>query len=338
MVHRLAARAGRGCGRGGTMLHVRRLSKDERRVLKVQDQVASARQLYGWGFDAATLSRRVASGQWQRIFHGVYVLHSGPVPWRARARAALLRAGPDAALSHDAAAYLQRIVPNAPRALAVSVPAARSFVAPGVRVYRRRAMPFVLRSALARTAPAETTLDLLDLARSPDAAVGLLTDAVRADVHPRDILRAAAGRARVRYRALLEEIFVAGDGAVESALEYRYQRDVERRHRLPAAQLQVRQVLDGMLIRADAIYVGFATRVELDGQLAHPGGRTNEDTWRDNLALLEHSEVTLRYRWFHVAVTPCATSAQVLTSLRRGGFTDPSHPCSPTCDIAVRGL
>lgn len=318
------------------MLTMRTLSKDERRVLEIQDQVASAQQLHGWGFDAATLSRRVSSGQWQRLFHGVYVLHSGPVSWRARARGALLRAGPDAALSHGSAGYLQRIVPRPPRLLTVSVPASRSIAAPGLQVYRRRTMPFVLRSALARTAPAETTLDLLGLARGTDGAVGLLTDAVRAGVPPEEILRAATTRGRLRHRGLLEEIFAAGDGTVESPLEYRYQRDVERRHGLPAAQLQVRQVVDGALIRADAVYVGYSTRIELDGRLAHPGGRTDRDTWRDNAVLLEHGDTTLRYRWFHVAVTHCPTAAQVLTSLRRGGYRDPAHGCSPGCDLTVR--
>ena len=41
-------------------------------------------------------------------------------------------------------------------------------------------------------------------------------------------------------------------------------------------------------------------RVELDGELADAGGRTDDDTWRDNEAVVGTEEITLRYRWSHV--------------------------------------
>src|SRR5699024_7663513 len=132
------------------------------------------------------------------------------------------------------------------------------------------------RSALARTHPARDT----------DSAVGWLTDALRASATPHEILAFAKDRSRLRHRALVEEILGARDGVSESALERRYRRAVERAHGLPRARFQVRQVLDGRFIRADGIYVGLDTRIELDGRLAHPGGRTDLDTWRDNAVLL----------------------------------------------------
>ncbi len=312
------------------------LTRNHEQQLQKQDGVASVGQLLEWGFDHATLSRRARSGDWQRLHRGVYALHSGPLTWRARARAALLLAGPDAALSHLSAGYAQQIVRTPPQRIEVSVPSTLSpAAAPGVRFYRRQPMPFVLRSGLARTHPAEMALDLLGLARDTDNAVSWLTEAVRSGATPHEIFEAAKGRPRLRHRGLLEEIFGATDGAAESALEHRYRRDVERKHGLPRAQFQVRQVLDGKLIRADGIYVGFATRVELDGQLAHPGGRTDQDTWRDNAVLLAFDERTLRYRWVHVTVTPCDTAAQVLRALRKGGYRGPAHPCGPDCAITL---
>jgi len=315
-----------------------RLTRQQEEQLQKQDGVASAAQLIEWGFDHATLGRRARSGDWQRLHRGVYALHSGPLTWRARARAALLVAGSEAALSHLSAAYLQQIVRTPPQRIEVSVPSTLSPAAtPGVRFYRRQPMPFVLRSGLARTHPSETALDLLGLARDTDTAVSWLTESVRASASPNEILEAEKGRSRLRHRGLLQEIFGTSDPAVESTLEYRYRRDVERKHGLPRAQFQVRQVLDGELIRADGIYVGFATRVELDGQLAHPGGRTAKDTWRDNAVLLEYDEVTMRYRWVHVVVTPCDTAGQVLRALRRGGYTGPARRCGPLCTMTLNG-
>ena len=106
-------------------------------------------------------------------------------------------------------------------------------------------------------------------------------------VEPSTILLALDGRGRVRHRALVVDVLAEVAAGVESPLERRYRRDVERAHGLPISELQVREVLSGRWVRADGRYRPYRTRVELDGQLAHPGGRTDEDTWRDNAALLE---------------------------------------------------
>jgi len=209
----------RGGGAGGHDARMDRLTREQRMELARQDGVASVAQLIAWGFDHATLGRRARAGDWQRLHRGVYALHSGPLTWHARARAALLLGGPDAALSHLSAGYLQRMVHAAPRRIEVSVPISISPAATArVVFHRRRPMPFVLRSGLARTYPAETALDLLGLASTTDAAVGWLTEGVRAGAAPHEILEAANGRARLRHRGLVEEIFATRDGTVESAL------------------------------------------------------------------------------------------------------------------------
>ena len=123
------------------------------------------------------------------------------------------------------------------------------------------------------------------------------------------------------------------EAGVESPLELRYRVAVERGHGLPQSELQTREVLSGRWIRADCRYRRYGVRVELDGRLAHPGGRTDQDTWRDNAALLETDEITLRYRWHHVAGTPCRTASQVVTALRRGGWQGTPRPCGPGCRV-----
>ncbi len=74
-------------------------------------------------------------------------------------------------------------------------------------------------------------------------------------------------------------------------------------------------------------------RCELDGELAHPGGRTDSDTWRDNAVLIERGDITLRYRWGHVALTPCATAAQVAAALRLRGWRGAPRACKPDCPV-----
>ncbi len=124
------------------------------------------------------------------------------------------------------------------------------------------------------TAPA-TVLDLVELARTEDDVVSLVAAAVRARVRADSIASEVARRPRLRNRGLLVELLTDVGEGVESALELRYRRDVERRHGLPRATLQVRERVGGRWIRADALYVGMGVRAELDGSLGHPGGRTD---------------------------------------------------------------
>lgn len=261
------------------------------------------------------------------------MIHSGPVPWRTRAWAALLSAGRGAALSHDAAAFLDGFRPTPPREIHVSIPESRR-VSPnlGVVLHRRTVMPATV-GRPRRVWRADTAVDLVEAALSDDDAVGHLCAAVRAGCSVGEIRDALAHRSRVRRARLFADLLAEVTEGIESPLERRYHRDVERKHGLPRARLQVRQVVDGTWIRADRLYEGLGVRIELDGALAHPGGRTDRDTWRDNAVMIEKRELTLRYRWRHVAVVTCATASQVLAALRIGGADVPGHPCSPGCPV-----
>ncbi|MDT0165375.1 hypothetical protein Q9R32_07390 [Actinotalea sp. AC32] len=174
-------------------------------------------------------------------------------------------------------------------------------------------------------------LDLASTARTADDVVGWLTDGVRAGLHVPDLRRAMASRSRLRNGVLLRELVGEVSAGVESPLELRYARDVERRHRLPPSRAQARHVVGGTWVRADRLYEACRLRVELDGVAGHPGGRTDRDTWRDNAALLERGDLTLRYRWRHVAVTPCAVAEQVVAALRANGWAGTPRRCAPGC-------
>ncbi len=300
-------------------------------MLARQDAVASTSQLQDWGVTRSLMSRRVLSGEWQQLWRGVVVLHSGEITWRQRARGALMYAGADAALSHRAAAFVHGIVRTPGPVLTVSVPVRRAVRGqPGLVVRRRRTMPFAA-GDLRAVGIDQTVLDLLDEVTDEDEAVAVVCDAVRCGVLPGRVLLHAAQRPRLRHRALLIELLSEAGSGTESPLEHRYARDVERRHGLPTASAQLRQQIEGRWIRADRVHVGLGVRIELDGRLAHPFGRTDDDTWRDNAVLIAHSEVTLRYRWRHVATQPCATAAQVAAALRSRGWPGHARRCSPTC-------
>lgn len=299
----------------------------------VHEGVLTTGHLLDLGADRSWMRRQLDAGRWQRLHRGVYYLHSGPVPWRARAIGAVQYAGPGSALSHRAAGHALGFVARAPRVIEVSVPAERRVMpSDGLRIHLRRTMPAAT-GWLPTVVRPETIVDLVDAAAVVDDAVGLLCAGLADGTDPRRVLAAANGRARLRRRALLLQLLAEVAAGIESPLERRYHHDVERRHGLPRARLQVRDVVGGRWIRADCVYEGRGVRVELDGALAHPGGRTDGDTWRDNAALIERGELTLRYRWRHVAATPCATAAQVARALSIQGWTAHPHPCGPGCTV-----
>ncbi|MBC7292377.1 MAG: type IV toxin-antitoxin system AbiEi family antitoxin domain-containing protein [Actinotalea sp.] len=314
------------------MARVENLPSTIRDLARRQDGVVSVAQCVARGVGADAVERRARTGQWVRLHRGVYVTHAGRPTWRAGAWAALLLAGTGAALSHRSAAYVHGIVRDPPRGIEVSVPEPRRVTAVrGVVVRRSRRLEVTARGGLPVTPRGPTVLDLVDHSRTTDDVVGLLTSAVRAGVPAREVLDALRRRPRARHRGLVTDLLGEVGCGAESPMELRYHRDVERAHGLPRSTRQVAQVVGGRWIRADAVYVGLGVRVELDGELAHPGGRTVADTWRDNAVLVELGEITLRYRWHHVRVTPCLTARQVAQALRSRGWDGVTRRCTPTC-------
>ena len=308
-----------------------------RSIASRQAHCVSRAQLLRLGATPTWISHRVASGRWLRLHPGIYVTHTGEPSWPTRASAALLYAGPGAALSHAAAAVRHGFSRTTPDAVDVSVPHGRKVMGqPGLVVHRRWTMP-PTGGAPNAVRPAHTVLDLVADCTAIDDVVGWVCAAVRARVGPGEILAALQERGRVGHRALLADILGDVADGVESPLEHRYHHDVERRHGLPRSRLQVRERLGPHRIRADALYEGLGVRAELDGTLAHPGGRTDADTWRDNAVLVERGDLTLRYRWHHVAAMPCETALQIEAALRVRGWPGRAHPCSPGCAVGLDG-
>jgi hypothetical protein len=305
-----------------------------------QAGVVSRSQLLALGLTGSAVAARLASGRWTRLLPGVYATFTGPVPPNARVWAAVLYAGPPAAVGGAAALWLWGVVPGAPEVVTICVPATRRVRdQPGVRVV-------TLARWWTATHPAglpprlrveEALLDVTAAADDPARVVDLLLRATQSRHTTADRLRSAlAQRPRHRWRALVGEVLGDVLDGVRSPLELRWARDVDRRHRLPSPERNVEDVgPDGRRRYRDLRYRRWGLVVELDGREAHPDDARFRDRARDNL-VVEAGEVPLRYGWREVAGAPCEVAAQVVRVLHRRGWTGTPRACGPRCALATK--
>jgi hypothetical protein len=307
--------------------------------LPAQAAAIARRQSQLVGIDPDTMRNRVRSGRWQQIHRGVYATFSGEPLRETVLWAALLRAGPDAVLSHQTAAERHGLIDEPSPVISIMVPASRhpaQVKIPGVVVHRsdaalRTRHPVMLPPC---TRVEDTVLDLIQIASSFDDAYVWICRAIgRRRTTTDRIALAMAARKKMRWR---REIGIAlGDvkaGAL-SVLEYRYVHRVERPHRLPVAHRQAR-IRHGTGSRyLDNLYEGFAVCVELDGTAAHPADEQWRDKRRDTANAIR-GILTLRFGILDVGDRRCQTAIAVASVLRSRGWPGTPHPCSrPSCPV-----
>jgi hypothetical protein len=280
---------------------------------------------------------RVRSGRWRQVHPGVYATFSGDLTRRTRLWAAVLSAGPGAALSHETAAELHRLSDKPAEVIHLTVPAGRRVsAAEGVSLHRSARVTEAVQANTypPRTRVEETVLDLTQTARTFDDVCGWVTRAIARELTDETMLQAAmAERTRLRWRADLQELIVAAAGGDHSVLEFRYHRDVERAHGLPGSVRQVPFVTPGgRRGRRDRVYEPYGVVVELDGRLAHSAENQWKDKTRDNAAAADGKQ-SLRYGWSQVRWQPCETAAEVARVLRRRGWDGNPRTCSPGCPV-----
>ena len=302
-----------------------------------QSGVVSRSQALRAGLTTDKIKFRLRSGRWRLMHRGVYATFTG-VPGRgAWLWAAVLSAGPGAALSYETAAELHRLTDKPAETIHVTVPHDRRVMAvEGVSLHRSaRAVEASQGNVYPpRTTVEETVLDLAQAATSFDDVCGWVTRAIARGLTDEERLRAAmTGRPRLRWRADLHELIVAAAGGDHSVLEFRYHRDVERAHGLPESSRQVPFATPtGRRGRRDRVYEEYGVVVELDGRLAHPAENEWKDKARDNAAAAAGKQ-SLRYGWMHVRWKACATAAEVARVLRLHGWDGHPKPCSPGCPV-----
>jgi len=302
-------------------------------LARSQSLVITEQQCLKLGFSQDRIYRMLRIGQWRRLLPGVYLTSNTTPELFARLYAALLYTGRAAAISHESAAFIHGFISTMPHTVSLIIPESRRVLPQrGLQIQRRRNFPQVQGTPSIVT-PAETVVDLLDGKIEIDRALGYVTEAMRKNVRPQDVLRALGRRKRHSNRKLLKALLGVTEKGVESPLEFHFVRDVETAHGLPRSRKQVRTKIAARWVRSDCYYAEFQLRIELDGEIAHPGGRTDSDTWRDNAIAIQNFDLTLRYRWYHVAVTPCETAQQIASALRQRGWQGKAKRCGPECDL-----
>ena len=310
-------------------------------TLHLQAGVIARFQALGAGLSDADIRRMLRRREWARVHPGVYVDHTGPLPWLQRAWAGVLVAWP-AALSHESALHAVRRVsrpdPSRHEPIQIAVDRQRALRAPrGVVAHRLSHFDDVVSG---HTHPPRVRLEhaALDVAaEAPDeqAAVVTLADLVQARHTTADrLLAALAARPRIARRPLL--VTVLGDVAAGtcSLLEHDFLTRVERAHGLPRAQRQVHESRRGSVFR-DVVYQAFGLVVELDGRLFHDSARARDlDLDRDLDAALD-GLLTVRLGWGQAHVRPCDTASRLGRLLRQRGWSGSPRPC-PSCRTTVR--
>jgi hypothetical protein len=141
-------------------------------LLNAQAGVVSRQQAQKAGWSEKAIDRRLRSGSWQRIQRGAYATFSGIPSREARLWAAVLRAGPGAALSHETAAEIHGLTDKSSSKIHVSVPAHHKpgQVDPirGVVIHRGRGLVAEWQPPweLPRTSAEDTVLDLVGVERA----------------------------------------------------------------------------------------------------------------------------------------------------------------------------
>lgn len=276
---------------------------------------------------------------------GVYATFTGPLPPMTRVWAALLHAGEGAAAGGTTALWLWGVLPEPPQRLTVCVPERRRVVhRPGARVCRVRALADRVHPSRlpSRLRIEEAVLDVADATKDVRVVVETVlraTSGRRTTAHR--LREALARRSRQRHRRLLEEILGEVEDGVQSALERRYRRDVERAHGLPhGTRNRPEPMLDagGRTVRSryrDIRYRRWRLVVELDGLQAHPEWLRRLDRLRDNSIALTSDDQHLEYGWAETVGEPCRLALEVATVLRRHGWTGRPVPCGPGCALSM---
>lgn len=307
-----------------------------RELLTAQGNVIARRQSESSGIEVRAMRTRLSNGRWQRLHRGVYAAFSGEPSRETALWAALLRAGPDATLSHQTAAERHGLIDEPNALISITVPASRhpaQVKIPGVVIHRSDSILRTMHPAMLPpcTRVEDTVLDLIQVASTFDDAYAWICRAIgRRRTTAQRIRLAMNARKKMRWRREITLALGDAEGGALSVLEYRYVHRVERLHGLPVArrQARIRQGTGSKYL--DNLYEPFAVCVELDGTAAHPADEQWRDKRRDN-ATTVGGLLTLRFGLLDLGERRCETAAAVATLLRSRGWTGSLRTCGRGC-------
>ena len=144
------------------------------RLASRQDGVASRAQLVALGYTRDEIARDLKRCRLIAIHQGVYAVGHEALSDRGRMIAALLAAGPGAALSHETAAYHWTLIPSLPPYIDVTLTDRQPRTRRGVRTHHAQHLDITTHKALHVTTPHQTIAQLTGNTRDRARAEALV--------------------------------------------------------------------------------------------------------------------------------------------------------------------
>jgi hypothetical protein len=279
-------------------------------IAERQCGVISRDQLLSSLLTPSRVKRWIAAGRLFPVHRGVYALGHRRLSSEARVRAALLYAGPDAALSPTTAAWWWQLHARAPTTIHLTT-TRRPRDQRGLRIHRRRVVEAVTHRGLRVTSIPRTLLDLASTLPF-DQLRRALAEADYRDLLDPPAVSAILDRGHAGSTALRSALarHLPALAATRSVLEERFLHLCERSG-VPLPEMNV--WIDGFLV--DALWRSERVVVELDGYRAHAStARIESDRARD-LRLRALGFVVLRYTWAQITKRPAATVSDLRSAL-----------------------
>jgi hypothetical protein len=309
-------------------------------LLDLQCQVIARRQALELGMKPHDIKRLIRRREWVIVHPGVYVAHTGPLSWLARAWAAVQFSWPSALCGHSALRAAEGpgrsdSPDDGPIHVAVDRRRTTLVEPPGVRVHHvvrldgrvqwNMSPPRLRYEDAALDVAAEAVSDFRAIAALAKACQSRRTTAQR-------LLDSLAGRPRIGRRAWLRDTLTdIAEGAC-SVLEHGYLTRVERAHGLHHAERQVKATASVGIVYRDVAY-GESLIVELDGRLFHDTATARDADFERDLDAAVDRKSTVRLSYGQVFDRPCSTAGKLGKVLHAHGLGVSPHPCGPGCSV-----
>ncbi len=249
-----------------------------------QHGVVATRQLLEIGYETGAICRRVKDRRLRRVHHGVYTTGHTHLSIKGQFMAAVLACGPEAILSHHAAAALWDLRPIPQGQIDVTAPGKRSH--PGVRCHISSNLPAADRTeidGIPVTGLERTYLDYAEQANRRQLTVALEVAQRRLILDHRKLIdlidRSPGRRGRKPLRQTIAQL-TDDPPWTQSELEERFHGLIRAAH-LPPPQTNV--LINGVLV--DFAWPAHRLIVEVDGYAYHRGRRQFEDDRRRDTEL-----------------------------------------------------
>jgi very-short-patch-repair endonuclease len=278
-------------------------------------------QLLEDGLSEEEIDGRIRVGRFHPVRHGVYAIGHRRLSREGRWMAAVLASGPDAVLSHWAAAALWMIRPNSRSVIDVTDPV-KSRTWGGIRRHHKALPPdeVTVEEGIPLTTVPRTIFDLA--ATEPAEVVGAMIREMefrelRDPLSLWDLVeRYPRWRGVARVRLALERLKDEPEGRKRSRLEERFAPFLRQRH-LPIPRFNDPIVLGAKRYVVDCHWPGINRIVELDGWQGHKSRSAfREDKARDRRLTAAGYTVT-RLTWNQLDDEPEAVAVDLRVLLAR---------------------